>query len=415
MSSKHVARDPIGLVFGPKEASDTFVKLFSVTVTHSYYTLNGALCPDFRTSPTPSTSALMASLGMIFKNEAAGFSVFIQHRKLRPLIAYLRRTAQEPDGSSGFWGRLSFSMRLTNPLFVGITALPIDTKTTQLNLYGCNEQAHQEAGMAILPAGSHMGAEALYPVIGSEVTLTLPPTAKRVTVTDISGAIVIPAPDADEVPLFPTREGPDSPKRAMLDFSGLPYDLYTISVVDAEQRPVETKAYPRTVLYVAAQPDGMVLLDMLFTQPTPDSAGIYPIPPLFDADADVDLAKCGHVAYRLPFDARRTYWQYFVVSQNPGGQLCNLQIEGQGSGFRQEAQPVLLPNGSSAVLFKADTPLPLRQKSLQHFQLSGQRRDADGQENAIRISRLPVAAGAPVWPAPAAPGTSGISEIYVYV
>ena len=413
MSSKHVDRNPIGLVFGPKEASDTFIKLFSVTVTHNYYTLNDTLCPDFSTTPTPSSAALMASLGMIFKHEAAGFSVFIQHRKLRPLIAYLKRTAQQSDGSSGFWGRLTFSMRLTNPLFVGITALPIQTKTTQLNLYGCNDQAHQEADMAVLPAGSYMGAEALYPVVGSEVTLTLPPQARRVTVTDISGAVVIPAPGGDEVILFPTREGPDAPKRAMLDFSGLPYDLYTIAVEDAERQPVEGKAYPRTVLYVAPQPDAKVLLDVPFTRPPPDSAGIYPIPSLFDAE--VDLAECGQVAYRLPFDARRTYWQYFVVSQDPAGQLCNLQIEGQGSLFQQESQPVVLPNGCSAVLFKADTALPLRQKSLQHFQLSGQRRDADGQENTIRISRLPVAAGAPVWPAPAAQSTSGISEIYVYV
>jgi len=63
----------------------------------------------------------------------------------------------------------------------------------------------------------------------------------------------------------------------------------------------------------------------------------------------------------------------------------------------------------------AQQPLPLSQHATQVFQLTGQRSDAMGHENAIRISRLPVAAATPVWPSLTQRFQSGISEIYVYV
>ncbi len=409
---KNITHPSMKLAFGPTSTNDVLVKLFSITVTHTFYTSNDALCPDFKIQPTPSSITLMASLGLAFRAEKCGFSIFIQRERQPDLLAYLLANAnKDPSGAPEFWERLTFSMQLKNPLFVDITALPIDTKTSQVNLYGCNCQSHQEDAAVVLAAGKFMGGDALYPVVGNEVTLSLPPTTKRVVVTDISGAIVMPQPGCDDIAIFPTQGGTDGVQRALLNFSDLPYDLYTITAMDAEEQSIDAGKYPWTVLYVAPQPNSMVLLDMLFTQPTPESAGVYPISSLFAEQP----AEFDYVAYQLPFDARRTYWQYFVVSQEPRGQLRDLQIKGQDAQFHQNEQPVVLPNGSTAIVFKTDTALPLRQKSLQHFQLTGQRRDANGHENAIKITRLPVAASAPVWPSPNQQFSSGISEIFVYV
>lgn len=407
----------IGLVFRSAAAHHKLVKLFSVTVTHSFYTLDQGLCPDFEAAPTPSTASFMAAFGIALRNDAAGFSVFIQQVRLPQLVEHLRQgvpAARTGEPGTGLWSRLTFTLRLTNPLFVGITALPIETKTTQLNLYACNTQAHQAGSAALLSPGAFMDASALHPVVGSEVSLAVPARAATVSVTDISGALVIPP-----QPVTPAASGDSAPaprKHTTIDLGGLPHDLYTIAIADAQGQPLDEGGYPRDVLYVdPAQPQSMVLLDLLFTCPTPQSQGVYPIPSLFDPPASGEDAPPSSVAYQLPFDARHTYWQYFVVSQDPASKLIDLKIQGSGAHFRKEAGTVELPNGARAVLFKAQSTLPLRQKSPQQFQLSGQRRDANGHKNEILISRLPVAGSAPVWPQGDGQSESGVSEIFVYV
>jgi len=401
---------PRSFTYSAISDANRYTRLFSVTVTHNYYTQQKGLCRDFEAVATPATASLMASLGLVLKNEGVGFSLFYTPDSLEKICSYLRREAHASDGGSGFWSRLTFLMELCNPEFVGITALPIETKTSQSNLYGCNSQAHGADETVLLSKGPYMGGESLYPVAASDLTLKLPRRASEVVVTDISGTTVVPAPGAPPVPIFGAAGGA---KSATVDFSGLPYDLYTIVVTDRAGRRVGTRRYPLTLLYVPPG-NSMALLDILFTQPEPDMGGVYPITPLFGGTPPKPK-QCGNIAYRLPFDARSTYWQYYVVSEVPGANLSELSIRGPGAQFDRGAKPVLLPNGNSAILFTSDTPLPLRQKSPQHFRLSGRRRDPGGHENAIALARLPVAPGAPVWPAPDRPSTTGTSEMYVYV
>ncbi|MES2452818.1 MAG: hypothetical protein V4610_19870 [Pseudomonadota bacterium] len=403
--------------YAPPKQTNRFKRLFSVSITHNYYTQNEGKCPDFRVTPTSSTSQILASLGMAFKDEGAGFSVFFQPQDLGNILKYLRHEAQDPGGRNGFWSRLTFLLSLTNAEFIGVTALPIQTTQSRANLFGCNLDAHRrDSGgppdpVALLSQGDFMGAGALHPVVGNELNLTVPAETRRVIVTDISGAVVIPAPGTEPAALVST--GVDAPKRVSVDLSDLPYDLYTISLQGKDGEPIEAPTYPREVLYVPSDGESMVLLDMLFTQPTPESGGIYPIPPMFESDPP--LSATGELAYRLPFDARHTYWQYYIVSQVPGSRLNDLRIDGSDARFEQDPKPVLLPDGSAAILFRTSDLLPLRQKSGQRFHLTGQRRDASGQNNAILVAPLPVAPGTPVWPGPVGESTTGTSEMFVYV
>jgi hypothetical protein len=405
--------------YAPPRLSNRYQRLFSVIFTHNYYTQNQGLCADFDVVPTEATSQLMASLGLILRNEGTGFSVLYQPANLDDLIGYLRREAQNPEVQTGFWTRMTFLLLLNNPAFVGVTALPIQTKQSVVNLFGCNLQAHSDKSeaspgpvVAMLAQGRYMGGDALRDVVSGEVTLVVPPATHRVIVTDLSGKTVLPSPGADDVTLFDGAT-PASPKRVWLDFTSLPNDYYTISLEAVDGEPIENAIYPREVLYVPSGGDSMVLLDFLFTQPEPDSGGIYPIPPLFHADPRP--AEFDRLTYRLAFDARETYWQYYVVSQIPGSRLRDVEISGPGAEFEAEPDPVRLPDGSLATLFTTGTPLPLREKSAQRFRLEGLRRDASGHENAISVARLPVAPAAPVWPGPVGESATGTSEMFVYV
>jgi hypothetical protein len=257
-----------------------------------------------------------------------------------------------------------------------------------------------------------MDAQALYPVVGDELALELPPDAMHVAVRDISGAIVMP-PDADPknaIALYATRPG--GPQYVTVILRQLPYGLYTVCVSDAAYQPIGGGKYPLTVLYPAPQTTSMAMLDLLFVQPDPAQGGVYPLSLPFERTPD-EVFDC--VQYRLAFEARHTCWQYFVVSRDAAGVLSQLRITGPDASFQQQPASVLLPDGSTAIVFQSASPLPLRQKSALHFQLTGQRRDPHGHENPISVSRLPVAASAPVWPGQDMQCAAGVSEIFVYV
>lgn len=404
-------------VYAHAKEPNRFKLLFSVTVSHTYYTQDSGLCPDFQVVPTQATAKLMATLGLAFKSERAGFSVFYQTEMLNGIFDYLRREEQADPMNRGFWSRLTFLMKVVNPEFVGVTALPLCLTEARANLYGCNLEAHlpdrpvveEFEGMALLAPGDFMHGDALYELIGNELDLTIPPEAKRVTVSDISGAVVLFWPNTPDEKLLDESAGE---KHVIIDLSTLPHDLYTIALEDAKFRPIVIKdRYPFTKLYVPPDGGSMALLDMLFTKPDRKKKGLYPIPPMF-GKTNPPADKCGELRYRLSFEARRTYWRYYVVSQVPG-RLAGLKIEGPGAQFGEQAKPVKLPDGSRARLFTTDTALPLRQKSAQRFQLTGSRRDPGGQDNAILRLRLPVAPPAPVWPADES--AAGTSEMFVYV
>ncbi|WP_448661446.1 hypothetical protein ACG3SL_12375 [Sphingomonas sp. CJ20] len=416
------------------QATDNrYRRLFQVEITHNFYTQNAGRCSDFHVMPTDATAKLMATLGLAMNNERAGFSVFFRPDRKAAIRTYLEQEADREGTPRSFWTRLTFLLVLENPAFVGITALPIGMRQSDQNLYGCNQEAHYPIsaphGMtdyAILSADRFLSADALRPTVSDAVDLTVPWETKSIIVEDISGATVLywPTPEqaaqdaAQEAAKRADAAAENSPeplpsaKSVPLDFSGLPHDLYTILAFGPDDRV--TPILTREVLYVPVRTDALVLLDMLLTQPTEDTiGGVYPVPSLFDP-ANKN-AEWGDVFYRLPFDARQTYWRYYVVSQIPGGSFSDLSIDGPDATFQQQPNRVPLPDGSLATLFTTDTALPLRQKSPQRFALQGLRSDPRGGENMIRLAPLPVAPPAPVWPADADQPTYGTSEMFLYV
>jgi hypothetical protein len=148
-------------------------------------------------------------------------------------------------------------------------------------------------------------------------------------------------------------------------------------------------------------------------------AGIYPVPASTGAaGAPVQI---GNVTYTLPFPARSTFWLYYIIPRDSGTRLTNLAIQRAANSpnpeppvtFGLQSGQQALPNGAMAALFISGQPFTLQQNSSLRFQLSGTRLDTNSLPSPVRVSPLPLAAAAPVWPS----GTAdfGLSEIYVYV
>ena len=386
------------------KAGSRYRTLMTVGIFNSYNDRDHGLCSDLTVIPTPACNNLMRSLGLVFQDRGAGFTVYYDEQRAGDLVTYLRNRAHPtPGGSSGeveFWSRLSFMAIPNNPLFIGTTSLPIDTDPATVNFYVANSQARVVDGHVLLAPGEAVDSSDSYPVYPDSFALPVTPFDDKVVVTDVSGAIVWqldikpPAP-----PVMPA-------KFAQVDISALPFGLYNIKTV-ALGSPSPLTPF----LYTAASPVPLCFLDFLLCQPHTDMAGVYPVSRP-RKDAPVDASAISHVRYALRFEARSTLWLYYIVSQNRG-LLNDLRIDSKGTQFRRQDKPVRLPNGDPATLFTADAPLPLRQLSPHRFSLHGSRRDAGGGDNEIYVACLPVASDTPVWPG-TTPET-GISEMFVYV
>lgn len=354
--------------------------LFSVAIRHAYYNLADNRCRDLAVVPCPATRTLMASLGLVFRDRGDGFSVHADRSRLAGLAARQREGID----------RLSFLLTLRNPDFMGITALPIDTRPQLQALYAGNLRTAKADGLLYLGSGKAIGAKALHPITGAALSLQTS-AAATLTVADVAGRIVCSAESG-------------AGRTAALSLAGQPYGLYAISA-----SPASAYAGPAALLYAPSMPPVIGLIDLFLAPPPGTAGGSVAFPFASGTARPVDLV--------LSFAARKTIWRYYVVSQGNRGRLQHeqMRITGSGATFTRAPAPVPLPGGDEAILFSSSKALPLRQQTPFQFSLSGPRHGPDGSRADVTIECLPGAAATPVWPNPSGPSLSGSSEIFIYV
>lgn len=391
-----------------------YERLMQISYRHTYYNREDGACPDFVAMPTPSTTALMRSLGLLFKNERTGFSVFYDTRRRREILNYLRRQAgdgqSDPRRRFEVWTRLSFVLVLDQPWFFSFTELPLGTNPAQKNFYFSNTQAHAVRGVPVLNTGRHVTAEELLEVASTQVTVRTPQSVERVEVRDIAGGVVECVPRCVRRRAA-RRQDPDAltcrdaaiPQpgdtvvcrdQVEIDFSLLPEDKYVLESVGTAGL---VKSW--TVLYTQARPQPVAFIDLLFTQPRAGvgEADLYPVRDLFPSPSDPDRARIEGVGYQLRFEARSSLWDYYIVPQDPAERLENLSIEAPPPLAFPGPVEVVLANGARAYLFESNQPIVLQQQSDAHFRLYGRR--ALMSSDGVLMDRLPVASVQQVQPA----------------
>jgi hypothetical protein len=196
-----------------------------------------------------------------------------------------------------------------------------------------------------------------------------------------------------------------------LDFKTLPEDKYTIEcLAESGSQPASV----RPMLYTLAEPIPLCFVDLLFSKPIMESAGIYPVD-LFPADSAPAITP---IRYALRFAARSTFWRYYIVPQPQREQLEDLAIVTLG-----DAPPVAfsgphkvrLVTGVPAYRFVSEERLLLQQQSLYRLRLKGWPKRAYGADDVL-VRRLPVAASKQVLPEGGRDEPErNYSDIYVYV
>ncbi|MBE1160686.1 hypothetical protein [Dyella acidiphila] len=113
-------------------------------------------------------------------------------------------------------------------------------------------------------------------------------------------------------------------------------------------------------------------------------------------------------AYRLHLQSRSTIWKYLLVGDWRGRALSIVDQRGEVS-FTTPAQQVL-PNGQSALVVHSTSPIAMRERPPQRFQL----RDVTDTPGRVLISRLPGAAPQRLWRETVRGVSTAVSEIFVH-
>jgi hypothetical protein len=384
--------------------SGRYARLTQLGITHRYYAGLGTddACPDFVASPTPPTRDLMRALGLLFRRDAAGFSILYDTARKDGLLWFLREHGGWPSGSDGVpehWTRLSFVLALSNLQFINFTAIPADTNPSRQNLYFTNQDSHRRDARILLAPGNHVTGEALLPLAGPQIQVATPPEVVEVLARDISGEVVTRA-----LRCVPQPPGPPVCRDfVFLDLSAFPEGRYTIEKLGL------TPPWPaRDIIYTVASPLPLCFIDLLLARPTALAKGIYPVENL-DQPSKTSITG---VRYELHFDARATHWRYYIQPP-PRERLEDLAIDTMGTvppvTFAGPV-PVKLVNGHLAYRFVSEDPLGLRRRSPFHFKLKGRRAMRVAAGDDVLTHRLAVADAAQFVPEPEA---AGFSDIYV--
>jgi len=386
-----------------------YERLMQVSIRHTFYNDSNNKCPDFEIRPTPSSVALMKSLGLLFKTERAGFSILFNRASEESLTNYLREQARRDRGpvtAGPVWTRLSFALSLTNPYFVNFTDIAINTNPIEENFYFTNQFAHLNADGAIVinPDDPDEFALDRIRVVPTQVPVSLGKDIKEVHVFDISGEVVICRPRCVPKSLLKQKRAAEitcdeaasctkddeeckCTDTVYLDFSLLREDKYTIELIHYGVTPPEEVE----VLYTASYPVPLCFIDLLFTKPTSTEPGIYPVENLFPKEA----TTIDPVHYEIWFNRRATFWSYYVVPPQ-GESYEDLFISSEP--LVEFAGPccVKLPDGeTTAYRFLSKVPIALLEKSTIELQLQNQVTPIQAD---VIVKRLPVASSQQVLP-----------------
>jgi hypothetical protein len=146
-----------------------YQRLFQICIRHEYYARGHAGDALFQTTPTRRTAARLAALGMIFRVERDGFSVLCD--TAQPWQA--RAQAEEPTEP------LSFDVVCTEPHFVSITAIDLDTNPRSTPFHFSNRVPGRPAPPVTASNGRDGARTAPRPSVplGAELRRDAPPAA----------------------------------------------------------------------------------------------------------------------------------------------------------------------------------------------------------------------------------------------
>ncbi|MBK8251176.1 MAG: hypothetical protein IPK82_00715 [Polyangiaceae bacterium] len=386
-----------GVRGGPSQPYSYYKPLATLTVKNSYNNGQDGRSSDLLIRPTTTTVTLLKSLNLLFKPTGDGFLVLYNQRHEFGLLQYIRNNAIPDTGE--YWTRLSFTLTVRNPYFIGATRFPIAANPVIDNFYLTNIEARKRCGIIRLnPPGAFLPKNR-FPVLPVEFEMRVP-LGGGYQIIDISGTVVSFAYGVEQ--RRPPGTAPDRRRKfgdvdiLFVQMGLLPEAKYFVQATDAWGEPAPAYSLGWCI-YTAAAPAPLFFFDLLFARPYNGCPGIFPIDPTSKGVP----SPIEQVDYTLQFFARSTTFRYRII-QDTKARYSGFQIEsagGCGPTFSADL-PVTLPDGTTARQIQSNRRVKLAQQPQLHLRLKGLR---NGQWEPL-VDRLPIPTPMAVTPLPLAQG-----------
>jgi len=326
--------------------------LTRVYIRHSYYNLQDQRCRDLRLVPSKDAMAVIESLRLVFKEEPDGFGI------------YCRAEASEwtLGGQTVSSAMLSFEIVLYDaPSFASITHLPLSFAAPRSGIYAGNCRPDMASAAPSLFAASCAGEADVLKVAGAAITVDVPAGTATLEILDVHGDVVLSVPAEPAV----ATEG----SAVRVDLSGVSCGRYTTRLVPAGEPNSESDTTEKPFLILTNVPQVIGWLDLNVSR---------------------DGMASGQTEYLMAFDAISALWSYCVTSRDASARLTALAIEGDGASFQPASSPDSSSPEDSTIVLVSDAAIAMREKSPLRLKLTGHRVDADGLDQPIELSPLPM-------------------------
>ncbi len=354
------------------EVQFAYQTLFSLKVTHSYYTQQTS--PDFQIKPTAGSQVLANKMGVILKVNQTGITIIGDVSKPEVLLYYL----QQYEGL-----KFSFWLHTSQPYFISITDLP--TENLHTLLYFSNTILHQKGTDETLLHPAHfVSGTDRYAVRSGYYEFPAQPKETPLEIKDASGRTI-------KSGIAPAHTA------YTFDLNGLSEGKYSVF---AGKKELES------FVYTGLKPElkAIGLVEIFLTGALKEEL-IHIV-----KERDVPNTR----TYQIAFQARSTYWKYFIVSKYSNGlQHSSIATNDKNIAFKGPEQ-VALANGVPAFMFQSKEALPLSELSPYSFQLK-KNKNADENNGRTIINRLPHPPLGLVKPQTRSDTSKVFSEIIVYI
>ena len=349
-----------------------YTPLFTLKVLHNFYLKQTS--DELKLSPTPRTVGLVDKMRFMLKEKDGEFNALFDNSRLEALGYFLNHFDHI---------KFSFWLYSSNDYFINFTDLP--TETTDSILYFNNlEPRPDQNGEFFLHDTDFINEAQFAPLRPSSFGYLPSKEGAQIEIRDsynqlVQNGVVDPGLKF-QVEVGPSGEG-----------------LYKI-LEDGDEN--SRFVYPGQNL--AKNPLALIEIELSDEIKKEIIAKIQAeeVPPVYK--------------YKIRFEARSTYWKYFIASKYLNG-LDQVEIQSPDTDISFTGpEEVTLVNGDKAFSFLSEKVLPLQEFPQHVFQLK--KGNGPGESGGrMLLDRLPVPSVQSIIPESRSNGSKIFSEIFVYL
>jgi hypothetical protein len=350
------------------EISFYYKTLYKLSVFHNYYAEQPS--NDFRLVPTAESEKLAKRLGLIIKDNDGEYVLMYEPEKLEGLLA---------EVENKYPIKFTYLLYSSNPYFINFTDLPIENRSGIY--YFSNNMVNQSDKTTYMHPSEFAGITESAD-LKTEIEISANEKEKLIELKDDHGMVVYKSKLSQGEKLIISNKNVSLGKYQLYENGKLTSTFVLFSNV-----PVK-----RPIAIVDISLSGIIKKEFM---------------------NGVKENEVPFYNYAISFSSRNTFWKYFLIGKY-NTNLKNTVIDSGGIKLKFKGpEEVKMQNGTDAIMFVSESPLPLKQINDLRFQLKNVRMGISSGKTIM--DRLPLPSPEMIKPESREQNSKIFSEIIVNI